>query len=72
LAFVYNQKSFKLNLGYDQVGSYTGKGVRVHVLDTGVNLGHEEFEGRAMLYHVDRGLKDDCPDNLDCHSHGIS
>ena len=51
--------------------NYTGKGVYVHVLDTGINIHHEEFEGRAKCVFVASGLEEDCMDNLDCNGHGI-
>ena len=49
---------------------FTGKGVRVHVLDTSANFDHEELEGRAELFHVDSAYLQDCKKNYDCNGHG--
>ncbi|MFE2729436.1 S8 family serine peptidase [Kitasatospora sp. NPDC059327] len=45
----------------------TGKGVTAYILDTGIETGHEEFEGRAGAGFDAVG---DGRDGQDCHSHG--
>jgi subtilase family serine protease len=65
---------------YAELGSY----VRVHVVDTGVRISHQEFGGRAVIagdYVDDDGDGDPgdignddgfpaLPDGADCHGHG--
>nr|WP_306292981.1 S8 family peptidase [Streptomyces tsukubensis] len=45
----------------------TGRGVTAYVLDTGIETGHAEFEGRATVGFDAIG---DGRDGQDCHSHG--
>ncbi|GAB2883899.1 S8 family peptidase [Streptomyces mayteni] len=45
----------------------TGEGVTAYVLDTGIETGNEEFEGRAT---VGFDAVDDGNNGQDCHSHG--
>ncbi|PJN26017.1 S8 family peptidase [Kitasatospora sp. CB02891] len=45
----------------------TGKGVTAYILDTGIETGHEEFEGRATAEFDAVG---DGRNGQDCHSHG--
>ncbi|KAJ8051113.1 hypothetical protein HOLleu_04562 [Holothuria leucospilota] len=42
-----------------------GNGVHVYVLDTGINLNHEDFEGRTSVGHDVLG-----GDGTDCNGHG--
>jgi subtilisin family serine protease len=47
-----------------------GKGVRAYVIDTGINVKHADFEGRAILgadVTKDKGTKNE---NIDGHGHG--
>ncbi|GAA1293105.1 S8 family peptidase [Saccharothrix xinjiangensis] len=53
-------------------GSFTypanpGRGVRVYVLDSGINAGHAEFTGRVA---PGRDLVDNDSSPTDCHGHG--
>ncbi|MFB7470550.1 S8 family peptidase [Kitasatospora sp. NPDC056184] len=45
----------------------TGEGVTAYIVDTGIETGNEEFEGRAA---VGFDAVDDGHDGQDCHSHG--
>lgn len=65
--------------GFQQDGRYfyraTGYGIRVFVIDTGVNIHHETFNGRVQIF--DTSFHDQpslvCPNCLagqDCHGHG--
>ncbi|MFE6049948.1 S8 family peptidase [Kitasatospora sp. NPDC056446] len=45
----------------------TGEGVTAYIVDTGIETGNEEFEGRAA---VGFDAMDDGHDGQDCHSHG--
>jgi subtilisin family serine protease len=52
---------------------YTGKGVIVYVLDTGIRLTHKEFDGRAS--YIPNGASGDFVGDghgsaADCHGHG--
>mmetsp|Transcript_4965 Transcript_4965/g.12718 ORF Transcript_4965/g.12718 Transcript_4965/m.12718 type:complete len:385 (-) Transcript_4965:683-1837(-) len=42
-----DQRALPLSQGVPYQCRYTGKGVDIHVIDTGVNIDHIEFEGRA-------------------------
>ncbi|KAI3650280.1 hypothetical protein MP228_004867 [Amoeboaphelidium protococcarum] len=49
----------------------TGNDVIVHVVDTGINVHHEQFGGRASMFYVSDQYKDDCDQTLvDCNGHG--
>jgi len=50
---------------------YTGKGVNVYVLDTGIRLDHDEYGGRASIGFKAEGVKfGSGVDVGDCHGHG--
>ncbi len=55
----------ELDEAYDYPG--TGSGVTAYVLDSGIRLTHETFEGRAS-YGYD--FVDEDPEAQDCHGHG--
>lgn len=58
-----NQRDLPLDGRYTY--SYTGDGVRVYVIDTGIDTGHGQFDGRAMnVYDAFGG------NGNDCHGHG--
>ncbi|MET9224577.1 S8 family peptidase [Lentzea sp. NPDC003310] len=61
-----DQRDLPLNRTYDYPSS-AGKGVRIYVLDSGINANHSEFTGRiaAGYDYVDN---DRVPQ--DCHGHG--
>jgi subtilisin family serine protease len=48
--------------------SSTGKGVTAYVIDTGMRISHEEFEGRAS-YGIDL-VQEDGEEGEDCYNHG--
>jgi subtilisin family serine protease len=45
--------------------SADGTGIRVYIIDTGINYGHTDFGGRAVFGYDDFGQ-----DGSDCHGHG--
>ncbi|CRK56674.1 Alkaline serine exoprotease A precursor [Alloactinosynnema sp. L-07] len=45
----------------------TAQGVNVYIVDTGILISHQEFEGRARYA---RDTVDDDTDGTDCHGHG--
>ncbi|KAJ8049811.1 Cerevisin [Holothuria leucospilota] len=54
---------------------YTGQGVNIYVLDTGVNIYHDDFKGRAFVgydpvYNPDRNESAPFGPGIDCHGHG--
>lgn len=52
----------KLPLDGDFNYAYTGKGVTVFVLDSGMRLSHEQFEGRAVCgFDAVLGQESDIP-----------
>ena len=54
-----NQRNLPLDGYYTY--TYTGSGVRVYVVDTGIDAGHAEFEGRAQnVYDAFGGNGNDC------------
>jgi len=47
---------------------FTGDGVTVYILDTGIRISHDDFGGRAQPgFDV---IDDGTPDGEDCHGHG--
>ncbi|MCK5484053.1 MAG: S8 family peptidase, partial [Gemmatimonadetes bacterium] len=47
---------------------FTGDGVTVYILDTGIRISHNDFGGRAQSgFDV---INDGTPDGEDCHGHG--
>lgn len=60
-----DQRDLPLDDTYNYEG--TGEGVRVYVIDTGINLTHDEFGGRAIS-GWDFADRDD--DVTDCNGHG--
>jgi len=57
------------NVPLDQTYNYTktGSGVNVYVIDTGIRVTHEQFQGRAALAYDSIG---DGQNGNDCHGHG--
>ena len=54
-----NQRGLPLDGSYSY--TYTGSGVRVYIIDTGLDAGHAEFEGRASnVYDAFGGNGNDC------------
>ncbi|MEY4615150.1 MAG: hypothetical protein RJB66_110 [Pseudomonadota bacterium] len=48
--------------------AYTGEGITVYIIDTGINIRHSEFQGRAQIgASFVRASKSD---GGDCHGHG--
>ncbi len=60
-----DQRNLPLNSQYNY--NNTGSGVRVYIIDTGINITHNEFQGRAS-YGVD--LFDGSLPANDCNGHG--
>lgn len=63
-----DQNSLPLNKKYQYQAS--GAGVRAYVIDTGINVKHPDFGGRAILgadVTKDKGTKNE---NIDGHGHG--
>jgi subtilisin family serine protease len=54
-------------LDYEYKYEYTGRGVHVYVIDTGINYDHNEFKGR-IGNGIDIAMNDDIAE--DCHGHG--
>lgn len=48
----------------------TGRGVHVYVMDSGINLNHNEFTGRLGNWVTTLNDRDGNPDVVDCHGHG--
>lgn len=67
-----NQRTLPLD-GNVSLGSLTGQGVTVYVVDSGVNLVHEQFGGRALA-GLDELTHDNTdpvsPASSDCNGHG--
>lgn len=64
-----DQTALPLNHQYNY--AYTGQGVRVYVIDSGVNASHQEFAGRieeGINFMSDR--EEGSPDVADCNGHG--
>ncbi len=58
-----NQRNLPLDGKYSY--TYTGSGVRVYIIDTGIQTGHTDFEGRASnVYDAFGG------NGQDCNGHG--
>ncbi|MGD9590041.1 MAG: S8 family serine peptidase [Pyrinomonadaceae bacterium] len=57
------------NVPLDQTYNYTktGNGVNVYVVDTGIRVTHEQFQGRASVVYDSIG---DGQNGNDCHGHG--
>ncbi|WP_051117545.1 S8 family serine peptidase [Vibrio campbellii] len=53
--------------GQYEVGRYTGKGVSIYVIDSGIDFSHPDFEGRAISGW---DFVDSDGDASDCHGHG--
>jgi subtilisin family serine protease len=47
--------------------TYTGQGVKIYIIDTGINLTHTDFGGRAI---VGLDVVGDGQNGNDCHGHG--
>lgn len=64
----------KLPLDGNYTYRFTGKDVTVYVLDTGMRLAHDEFEGRASCgFDVVLGMESDIPcDDLYGHGTGVA
>ena len=60
-----DQRSLPLDDVYVYEG--TGAGVRAYVIDTGINMTHDEFEGRAISGY---DFADGDDDATDCNGHG--
>lgn len=48
--------------------THTGKGITVYVIDTGINIAHQEFQGRASI--AANFIPVTGKDGGDCHGHG--
>lgn len=75
-----NQKYFTTD-GYGSFGSYDGEGAHVYVIDSGININHPDFEGRAEFLadvspvltpepDVAGDVKEKKTDDLFCKFHG--
>ena len=67
-----NQRTLPLD-GNVSMGSLTGQGVTVYVVDSGINLTHEQFGGRAIagIDPLTSGNSDPVsPASSDCNGHG--
>lgn len=53
--------------GQYEVGRYTGKGVSIYVIDSGIDFSHPDFGGRAQSGW---DFVDNDSDASDCHGHG--
>ncbi|HHP0481611.1 TPA: S8 family serine peptidase [Vibrio campbellii] len=61
-----DQRNLPLDGRYN-VGQYTGKGVSIYVIDSGIDFSHPDFEGRAISGW---DFVDSDGDASDCHGHG--
>jgi len=60
-----DQRNRPLNSTYNY--NYTGAGVNVYVIDTGIYITHNDFGGRASVAYDSVG---DGRNGIDCHGHG--
>ncbi|MFC3032734.1 S8 family serine peptidase [Pseudoalteromonas fenneropenaei] len=60
-----DQRNLPLNSQYHH--DYDGRGVTAYVIDTGINIAHQDFAGRAQ-HGFD--FIDNDPDSSDCNGHG--
>lgn len=58
-----DQKGLPLDKKYSY--EYTGKGIEIYIMDTGVRFDHQDFGGRA-----NKGFDSYGGDATDCHGHG--
>ncbi|MGX7826465.1 S8 family serine peptidase [Actinokineospora sp. 24-640] len=71
-----DQRGAALNQRYNAAGTPPGTGPRprVYIIDSGINVQHKEFGGRARMEHIFAPPEPDAPPNLpfggDCHGHG--
>ena len=63
-----DQRELPLDGEYE-VGRYTGKGVSIYVIDSGIDFSHPDFGGRAQSGW---DFVDNDSDASDCHGHGRS
>ncbi|MDK9780752.1 S8 family serine peptidase [Vibrio sp. B172a] len=61
-----DQRELPLDGEYE-VGRYTGKGVSIYVIDSGIDFSHPDFGGRAQSGW---DFVDNDSDASDCHGHG--
>ncbi|NOH60408.1 S8 family serine peptidase [Vibrio sp. RE88] len=61
-----DQRYLPLDGGYD-VGQYSGKGVSIYIVDSGIDLSHSDFGGRAVSGW---DFVDNDSDASDCRGHG--
>ncbi|WP_019277305.1 S8 family serine peptidase [Vibrio coralliilyticus] len=61
-----DQRNLPLDGTYD-VGQYTGKGVSIYIVDSGIDLSHSDFGGRAVSGW---DFVDNDGDASDCRGHG--
>lgn len=63
-----NQENLPLdNVGYS--GALTGTGIDIYIVDTGINMTHEQFGGRAK-FGVDYSNDGNVEPGYDCDGHG--
>ena len=60
-----DQRSLPLSTTYDYTS--TGAGVTVYIIDTGIDIAHPDFGGRASVLGDQIG---DGQNGIDCHGHG--
>ena len=62
-----DQRTIPANAAGSYVYSYTGSGVNVYVIDTGIRTTHTQFGGRATFDFAATGIGGGL---VDCHGHG--